>query len=212
MSERLFWSTFSPQVFNLSFSILNTFSLKHSVCVAPRSLDYFLICWDSCQLQPRCLTTCTIEVREREIPLAYTGVNNVEAGREACHGGRSGPPRLWPAVPLSCPSPQRTKPTQGGKGTWRGEGGGRFVEYSCHSAPHNLGVWREGRRETDRQRQRETEWDLCSAWKLSCFLFLLLTLCYYVTLLVNSEWDTSLERLRRVRKKRDIWNRHFEQH
>lgn len=40
-------------------------------------------------------------------------------------------------------------------------GGRRFVEYICHSAPHNLGVWREGRflrdgeGQTDWQRLRE---------------------------------------------------------
>lgn len=39
-----------------------------------------------------------------------------------------------------------------------GEGGGgeEAVEYSCPSAPHNLGVWRVGRgRQTDGQRQRD---------------------------------------------------------
>lgn len=112
-------------------------------------------------------------------------VNNVEAGREACHGGRSGPPRLWPAVPLSCPSPQRTKPTQGGRRTWRG--GRRFVEYSCHSAPHNLGVWREGRPDTETDRRTETKRQIFTLMLLSSdrkhyfsFLFFLLTLCLFL--------------------------------
>lgn len=118
---------------------------------------------DSCQLWPQCLTACTIEVREREIPLSYTGVNNVEAGREACHGGRSGPPRLWPAVPLSCSSlsEQSLHREQGELG-----GGAGAVEYSCHSDPHNMAVWREGgfgTTETDRwtHGQTKTERDLC---------------------------------------------------
>lgn len=48
----------------------------------------------------------------------------MEAGEQACLGCRFGPPRLWPAVLLSCPFPLWTKPMQRGRATWRfwGEG------------------------------------------------------------------------------------------
>ena len=103
--------------------------------------------------------------RKREIPLPYTGVNNVEAGGEACHGGRSGPPRLWPAVPLSCLSSQRTKPAQGGRGTWREKVGGGGSWSTAVTLLHI--IWEsggkegfKGHRERDRQRQRHREREL----------------------------------------------------
>ena len=60
---------------------------------------------------------------------------------------------LSPSVvrPLSEQSRHREEGERGEK-----RGGGRFVEYSCHSAPHYLGVWREGGIH-DTQRERKTK-------------------------------------------------------
>lgn len=53
--------------------------------------------------------------------------------------------------PLSEQSRHREEGERGEK-----RGGRRFVEYSCHSAPHNLGIWREGRFQGT-QRMRQTK-------------------------------------------------------
>lgn len=78
---------------------------------------------------------------QNEIPFYNTGVDNVGAGKQACHGGRFGPPRLWPAVLLSCPFPLWTKPIRGGRVTW--EWG--VVQLSLCPTLANLAVWRERR-------------------------------------------------------------------
>ncbi len=51
------------------------------------------------------------------------------------------------------PLSEQSRQTEGGE-----HGGRRFVKYSCHSAPHNLGVWLEERfHGTQRDRQSKTE-------------------------------------------------------
>ena len=59
--------------------------------------------------------------------------------------------------------PSANKADTGRKGNM---GGRRFVEYSCHSAPH----WRESGgkevRETDRRTKTDTQQDLCFSQKL----------------------------------------------
>lgn len=66
----------------------------------------------------------------------------MEAGEQACRGCRFGPPRLWPAVLLSCPFPLWTKPMQRGRATWRF--GGRGVQLSLCRTLTPLVEWREG--------------------------------------------------------------------
>lgn len=181
-SERLFWLLFPHRSSLWAKS-------SHFLSVMPWEvwhLDYLLVCWDSnCQPQRQCLTTSNNgSQRKREIPLSYTGANNVEAGGEACHGGRSGPPRLRPAVPLSCSSPQRTKPTQGGRGTWR-EKGGREVCGVQLSLCSTLSGSLAGRRDswhTEREKDKGKEtWRGSFDLMLLSLLFLCLTSCYVMS-------------------------------
>lgn len=107
--------------------------------------DYFLICHSPRQLPVHRLTGCTKAAGVGRFPTPALFLNNVEAGREACHGGSSGPPRLWPAVLLGCPpAPQVNKAGTGRNGNEEGE---EESELSCQSAPQSLAEkeWETGR-------------------------------------------------------------------
>lgn len=84
-----------------------------SEVLCARLASRLLACSASCQRRPQRLTARTKEFREMWR----------KAGREARHGGRSGPPRLRPAVLLSCSSPFCEQSRHREEGEHRGGGG-----------------------------------------------------------------------------------------
>lgn len=125
---------------------------------------------------------------------------------EQCGGRQGGMPWrwIWPTQTVACCPSQLSilsanKADTGRKGNM---GGGRFVEYSCHSAPHNLG--KEGERQTDKDKERQNEIFAqpgnCSTFYSSVWLCVTLS-----KLTVNEILCNSLGRLRKVLGKRAIY-------